>query len=106
MELNAKLQTGSGGVVLEDDNGVNKINIFIQHDNEPVIRVHDDPLVEFGDENNPEFVFFNHELTVKDEDITGELNVNSGATFKVHGYTFQPINLTINGNTYTLLGVL
>ena len=99
-------QIGSGGVVLEDDNGVNKINIFIQHNNEPVIRVHDNPLVEFGDENNPEFVFFNHKLTVKDEDITGKLNVDSGATFKVHGYTFQPINLTINGNTYTLLGVL
>ena len=99
-------QIGSGGVVLEDDNGTNKVNIFIQHNNEPVIRVHDNPLVEFGDGNNPEFVFFNHKLTVKDEDITGELNVDSGATFKVHGYTFQPINLTINGNTYTLLGVL
>lgn len=99
-------QIGSGGVVLEDDNGANKVNMFIQHDNEPVIRIHNNPLVEFGDGNNPEFVFFNHELTVKDEDITGELNVDSGATFKVHGYTFQPINLTINGNTYTLLGVL
>lgn len=99
-------QIGSGGVVLEDDNGANKVNIFIQHNNEPVIRIHDNPLVEFGDKNNPEFVFSNHKLTVKDEYITGELNVNSGATLKVHGYTFQPVNLTINGSTYTLLGVL
>ena len=79
-------------------NGTNKMRLFIQRNGQPVIICEGQPTIELGSN----FKITNGDVMIETGTVINDWKVNGD--LKVGGYTFQPRNLTINGNTYTLLG--
>ena len=81
-----------------DYGGTNKMRLFVQRSGEPILICEGQPTIELGSN----FKVINGSLSITTGTVTGDWQINGDV--KVGGYTFSPRNLTIDGNTYTILG--